>query len=414
MKYKIQKILVSTLICFLLIGCGDKQNEINQASYTEEQLNTVKGVKSFLSDHGFYKGTLDENWSEVTKKAVEKFQVAAKINADGVVGPETRSNMLNWKDSPHKKDHEDSQSVLAYFEKELLGKSRATATCREMNFDKLKSDGKLLFSSDKCRLVTKIPDDIAYGYKKERDYSPINIRGIVSNPKGKLYIVSAEEWLYRDMFVTNFFYLDGQDESEILGWSKFRNSYGFKDVSGDAAITSERMYHEMDPSCCHSYEVISKYKISDQGITLIERATKITKFGHENMPTYAKWKKDELRRKEEAKKEWQAKLREAERLSRKISSVSSNPYTSKNEKAEKIRVLQRNAGEEIFTSAMRMVPIYDKKDKKFRTLDSHMRREDSRSSSRSSTPFERDPVGSGMSIFFNSSSSNIKKQLGLP
>ena len=402
-------------ITLFIVGCGQDKTNKPQNNYTLNELKTVVGVKQFLSDNSFFNGRINDAWSADVENAVKKFQKSAGINTDGIVGPYTRSKMLAWNTRSNKKEVDPEQLVLDYFESNLLGKSKAKATCKKIDFENLKSGGKEVFSDEKCNLLLDKPDGLGYGYYKKGEHSPISISGSIILPKGTLFIVAAEEWIHRDMVTTNFFYfLDDNRKGEIVGWAKFWNNSGLIKNTDKFFKSVEPMFHDSDPSCCNSYEVVSKYEVSGNSILLISRETIITSYGHKNIPMYDKWEKEKLNRKKEAKTSHQVRYRDTEILSRKISSVLSNPYYSKKDKAKKIKVIQRNSKEEMFTSAIRMVPIYDKRKYKFITFDSYMRHEVNRSNNNRSSALERDPVGAGMSIFFDSSASNIKKQLGLP
>jgi hypothetical protein len=90
-----------------------------------------------------------------------------------------------------------------------------------------------------------------------------------------------------------------------------------------------------------------------------------------------------------------------------------DPHLSESEKKEQMRVYQRTYGEEIVTTVMRYIPVYQENGT-FTSFDSWARGFTSEyDSSPGTSPFESDPVGSTMSIFFDSSPENITEQLGL-
>jgi hypothetical protein len=100
---------------------------------------------------------------------------------------------------------------------------------------------------------------------------------------------------------------------------------------------------------------------------------------------------------------------------KKASSILQNPKLSDSQKREQIKVLQSSVGEEVFATIIRYVPVYDSDSGRFYSFDSYMRRfasEQGHSTNRA--PIEIDPVGAGLSIFFNPSVQNIQKMLGLP
>ena len=86
--------------------------------------------------------------------------------------------------------------------------------------------------------------------------------------------------------------------------------------------------------------------------------------------------------------------------------MASNAKTDR-QKREEMRVLQRNAPEELFTTAVRFVPVYA--DGKLQTFDSFMRKQ---TRGRRNNDLMKDPVGAGMSIVFNPKTDNIADKLG--
>jgi hypothetical protein len=99
----------------------------------------------------------------------------------------------------------------------------------------------------------------------------------------------------------------------------------------------------------------------------------------------------------------------------KASSILQDPKLSDAQKREQIRILQSSVGEELFATVIRYVPVYDSESGKFYSFDSYMRLFASEQGhSTNQAPIEIDPVGAGLSIFFNPSVDNIQKMLGLP
>ncbi len=99
----------------------------------------------------------------------------------------------------------------------------------------------------------------------------------------------------------------------------------------------------------------------------------------------------------------------------KANSIMQDTSLTDDQKRSKLRIVQNTYGEEIFTTVIRYVPIYDSETGQVMSFDSYMRLFASESGrSTSSAPIEQDPVGAGLSIFFNPSSENIQKMLGIP
>ena len=91
----------------------------------------------------------------------------------------------------------------------------------------------------------------------------------------------------------------------------------------------------------------------------------------------------------------------------KISHIMASNAKTDRQKREEMRVLQRNAPEELFTTAVRFVPVYA--DGKLQTFDSFMRKQ---TRGRRNNDLMKDPVGAGMSIVFNPKTDNIADKLG--
>jgi len=96
------------------------------------------------------------------------------------------------------------------------------------------------------------------------------------------------------------------------------------------------------------------------------------------------------------------------------SRIMADTRISDSAKREKMRVLQSNYGEEAVAWVIRMVPIYDTDEGRFISFDNYTRSLTSEyGSSSGNAPIDKDPVGAGLSIFFNPSVENITEQLGL-
>ncbi len=96
------------------------------------------------------------------------------------------------------------------------------------------------------------------------------------------------------------------------------------------------------------------------------------------------------------------------------SQIMADTRLSDSEKRDRMRVLQRNYGEETVAWVMRFVPVYDADDKRFYSFDTYMRDLSSSYGSPSSgAPIEKDPVGASLKIFFDPSADTITEMLGL-
>jgi hypothetical protein len=141
--------------------------------------------------------------------------------------------------------------------------------------------------------------------------------------------------------------------------------------------------------------VKSKYKFDADSFMLISRESEFTTH-----------KINKLK-----KKIGPSRAKEAARLNNEISKISSSSKYSQAEKNRMIRQKQDTLPREVFATAMRYLPVNDKG--RITTLDRYVRDNFGRKHGSSSTPFEKDPIGSTVSIYFNASPSNIKSQLGI-
>lgn len=88
---------------------------------------------------------------------------------------------------------------------------------------------------------------------------------------------------------------------------------------------------------------------------------------------------------------------------------------SEADKRSRMRVVQNTYGEAALTLALRYVPVYDQKEKRFVSFDTYMRNwaAEMGGNPSSGAPIERDPVGATMRIFFDPSPKTIYDMLGL-
>lgn len=94
--------------------------------------------------------------------------------------------------------------------------------------------------------------------------------------------------------------------------------------------------------------------------------------------------------------------------------IMSNPDYSLRQKEEKMQVLQRTVGEELLTTIMRYVPVYDERTGTYVSFDDYMRglaRDFPSSDPRA--PISCDPVGAAMRIFLDPSSETVAAMTGV-
>lgn len=100
-------------------------------------------------------------------------------------------------------------------------------------------------------------------------------------------------------------------------------------------------------------------------------------------------------------------------LYNKMNSIMSDSKLTYVQKQEKVRILQRNFGEEAVATVIRYVPVYDEDSKTIMSFDSYIRKFAGEiAPSTSSSPIEQDPTGAAWRIFNDTSEDTIKKMLG--
>ena len=71
-------------------------NECTPVDYADTDFLVVENIKEFLSNEGYYSGTINEVFDEELKDSVKDFQKDMGIRIDGVVGPTTHKIMQNY------------------------------------------------------------------------------------------------------------------------------------------------------------------------------------------------------------------------------------------------------------------------------------------------------------------------------
>ena len=71
-------------------------NECKPVDYSNTDFLVVENIKVFLSNEGYYTGTIDEVFDTQLVNSVKDFQKDMGIRIDGVVGPTTHKMMQNY------------------------------------------------------------------------------------------------------------------------------------------------------------------------------------------------------------------------------------------------------------------------------------------------------------------------------
>lgn len=97
-----------------------------------------------------------------------------------------------------------------------------------------------------------------------------------------------------------------------------------------------------------------------------------------------------------------------------IRAIAANKNMSYTEKKKKLEVYEQNLGEQVFTTIVRNVPVYNSDEKKFETFDSFARGFVKESGCNPNSDFGKDPVGTTVKIFMddNISANDIINELG--
>jgi hypothetical protein len=98
----------------------------------------------------------------------------------------------------------------------------------------------------------------------------------------------------------------------------------------------------------------------------------------------------------------------------KAEQIMTDPNCSREDKQDRMRVLQRNVGEELFTTVVRYVPVYDEESGTYMSFDAYMRQmAQDYPCSDADAPINYDPVGATMRIFFDTSDETIAAMTGV-
>ena len=288
-----------------------------------------------------------------------------------------------------------------------------------MYHNKLQAGHKVNLAALPCEVVERYPrespcgDARAYGVCSADD---ITYRGRVSTTTDTLYVFNVTDHYGRGTVQhTLFLKPDGSVVADVYSGNKSTGLYmlgdGRKQVKpialGGTYVPhhGQLLYSEQeinsDHGWCERYFARSSYAIRGRTLELASRDVLVFE--------------NPRRRGDKSCEEFLAKAGgghaeksgELTDLVGKISRIVASNIKTDREKREEMRVLQRNAPEELFTSAVRFVPVYS--DGKLQTFDSFMRKQ---TRGRRNNDIMKDPVGAGMSIMFNPKTDNIADKLG--
>ena len=93
--------------------------------------------------------------------------------------------------------------------------------------------------------------------------------------------------------------------------------------------------------------------------------------------------------------------------------IFTDPGQTEESRREQIRIMQKDVGQEALTLILRYVPVIDLEKGTVQSFDDYMREEVASYDTGSGSLIERDPVGAGMSLLFDSSMSNIRAVTGV-
>ena len=240
----------------------------------------------------------------------------------------------------------------------------------------------------------------------------ITYRGRVSTVTDTLYVFNVREhygkpWVNHTLFLKP----DGSVVANVYSGNRTTGLY----MLGDGRIQKKpialggayvpRHGHsfygeqELDSGPCERYFARSRYLV--RGPTLELASRDVLVFPRQRGDQYCE---ELLAKRGGGHSEKSGELTD---LVGKISRIVASKGMSYREKRKEMQVLQRNAPEELFTTAVRFVPVYS--DGKLQTFDSFMRKQ---TRGRRNNDIMKDPVGAGMSIMFNPKTDNIADKLG--
>ena len=86
---------------------------------------------------------------------------------------------------------------------------------------------------------------------------------------------------------------------------------------------------------------------------------------------------------------------------------------SRQQKQDRVRVIQQNYGQGVLTAVIRHVPVYDEASGQMVTFDTYMRNMAGEYSYNSGAPMDLDPVGAALRIFFDPSTETVQSMTGI-
>ena len=86
---------------------------------------------------------------------------------------------------------------------------------------------------------------------------------------------------------------------------------------------------------------------------------------------------------------------------------------SRQQKQDRVRVIQQNYGQGVLTAVIRHVPVYDEASGQMVTFDTYMRNMAGEYSYNSGAPVDLDPVGAALRIFFDPSTETVQSMTGI-
>ena len=250
------------------------------------------------------------------------------------------------------------------------------------------------------------------------DADDIDYRGSVSTTGGTLYVFNVVTHLGRPT-VQNTLFLksDGSVVADVYFGNRSTGLYmigegrtqvqpialGGRHAPGHGQTLYSEQEVGTDHGWCERYFARSNYAVRGRMLELVSREMSIVK----NQQAYDFDAEGCDRFLAETGGSHAAESGRITDLVGRISRIVASNAKSDREKREEIRILQRNASEELFTTAMRFVPVFA--DGRLQTFDAYMREQ---AGGRDDADIRKDPVGAGMSILFDPSTENIAEKVG--
>ena len=310
----------------------------------------------------------------------------------------------------------DSDAELRYLEAISAGSAAALS---EEALRRRLEDGRLTFmcndstggrsgTGEVAYRTRPCPPDARVSFNKHLEpdlwelHDPsIWLLGTTTVALGRLYFVHASLAELRGTGGFGLFslYLERPDGELILAYSTQHQGVDYDPAEPARVSFRTRVYLPGDPNSSPSFMIHDVYEATDTALVQVGRHTVLTS-------------ESELARQVNESPLLQTHgIRAIQDLINEVNSIALDPTLSQLDRERHYQHLQDSWDAELLATAVRLVPVFDSRQGRWRSFDAWAR--DEASSTGVDAPFAHDPVGSTVRMIFDPSAENISRQLGL-